>query len=208
MQHNDKIGALFSNLLNDYEEKVSFDEMDKMYATISKNQFLSFSLYHFNIYYAAVILSGFLFSVSLGCYYLYTTQKNTSTATVLSGTGPNPDKRSFNSPLQPAMEKQTTEIGPALEKHKSPLRENKQIVAEKAENNDELSGNNTKESIAEISPNSKKNIHNDFLAIKTIDSVKNTSATNAIKKKVFIIQKDTIYQTDTLKAKSRKRIKG
>lgn len=182
MQQYHKLEHLFKDELKNYNPKLTYSEIDFLDKIIAKNNFYKFNPYHFNLFYAIAIVSGFFITMSLAGHYLYSQTR-------------------LNKP-----EEITTIALTPVSKQKKKLRQN-------AENFKLSQGPTTKKIIAlktlkkETKNHQSSNIHTNFtLASDNLyhDSTTTTAPTrpnnsNITRKLVYITQKDTIFQIDTIR---------
>jgi hypothetical protein len=184
MQQFHKLEHLFKDELKNFNPKLTINEIDFLDKFITKNNFYKFNPYHFNLFYAMAIVSGFLITMSLAGHYLY------SQALVNQPTS-----------LPIAM-------NPASKQMKFLTQNNKIIVANKP--------NVTKKNIAlktikkqtkhnhQNTPNTNNPLIINYLRIDTSSTINESpnainSKTNTVRKLVYITQKDTIFQIDTIR---------
>lgn len=201
MKADDKIGAFFKETLNEYKEDLSVKDVELFNQYIEKRRFFQFKYHRFNVYYAAILAMGFLFNVGMGIYFLkHSVSDFSSQIETKQLSTENNSSTSQGGSKVDTYEKNNNEKLHFQRVKAVSIKANSKHSIEKSEELSASSSNildsSTSYSIANSSNPSLQ---------PTLDSSSHLSMPKKKNKKtVVIVQKDTIYQVDTLPAKLKK----
>jgi hypothetical protein len=185
MQQYHKLEHLFKDELKNFNPKLSYSEIDFLDKVILKNNFYKFNPYHFNLFYAMAIVSGFLLTMTLAGHYLYSQTRLNKPMSTANIALVQPSKQMKS--LSPN-DKNITIIKPSETKKniaiKTLKKEPKRHQFGKPHTNVSLANNNLS--------------HDSSLTTNTLPYVFD-SHMKSNRKLVYITQKDTIFQIDTVR---------
>lgn len=183
MKSTETIGDLFNIEFDDFKPSLSLKELEMIDKEQTKIKFYKFNIYQFNMYYALVILSGFLLTLGCACHYLYTQNHIVkSNYQTITNNKPIVNKQIDNKIMRPTI----VSIASKTSKHNKIKSSDKFI---------------TKPAL--ITEQNKSQL---IIIEKAIDIKKDSISAvpveiKTIHKKMFIMKRDTIYKNDTLKVK-------
>lgn len=194
MKERDDIGDFFKAELDNFEPSLSFDELEIIDKIQANNRFYKFSPYNFNIFYALAIVSGFLLTLGCVTHYILKQQNDVSTIENLS------------------QSKKTSKIIPIVnesakiveKKNISSTSQGKTNTSEKPKNNtSKLESNNIETTTPTVPQTTNVDLTPQIVTkpISITDSIPKKVEIKPIRKKIFIVKRDTIYKKDTLKIK-------
>lgn len=208
MKNKEHLGDFFKSEFEDFEPELSFKEEQVLHKIQVQNKFYSFDPYHFNVYYALFFVAAFVLNLCCAGHYIYNQINNEETAksSFIEGTVNTEKKIIENSDVSTSninAEKQDVVNNNVLKPSK--LNNKSNFNSHSNNDNSPISGNELKEI-----PEKKiieQQLNHEITPTKEIqiELPKETEVVKTeikpIRKKVFIIKRDTIFKKDTLKVK-------
>lgn len=229
METEDKIGSLFKEAFREHTEAVSLEELEAMRDLVSRKSFFSFTARIFNIYYAAAIVSGFIITMMLAGHYVYTISRGSSGFTTdksksekyhrLPAHGLKENTSGKSNQTHPAywlIQPTHTKANSSKNKNASPAALTTEKVKSEAMKQGKISNSPRCASYNKLllkgdsvssMQDRQDDINNGQSDLNQKPSALQVDSVKLVRKTVFIVQKDTIYQIDTLPANSRKKRK-
>lgn len=208
MKNKEQLGDFFKSEFEDFEPELSFKEEQVLHTIQAQNKFHKFDPYHFNVYYALFFVAAFVLNLCCAGHYIYNQLSNEqkSTTNTIEGTTNNVNKIVENSSDSKAI----------INSEKLDVLNNKDMKPSKLNNklnlNNKVNNGNSPVSENELQEIPEKKIiepqiKHEITPTKEIqvELPKETELVKTeikpIRKKVFIIKRDTIFKKDTLKVK-------
>lgn len=199
MKNDDKLDKFFKESLFEYKEELSVKDIDLFNQSIEKSRFYRFEPYRFNIYYASVLGLSFLLNVAM-IFYCFNFISNQ----LISSQGPPEIINTQKSP--DSMDRTKSDLSPKTVSNEINQIEKIRTFNSKKRVQSHTNSNTAVDAISGNVDSSNVNAKQIRPAVFSIADSSNQiiPIKRKYKKTVVIVQKDTIYQIDTLPAKSRK----